>query len=264
MLKDKHILITGSAQGIGLACASLCAKNGAHVIMTDIDDAKGALAADTLCAQGLSVTYEHLDVADESQWQQLMEKIQKLDGIINNAGITGFDDHSGPQDPEHASLASWHQVHHVNLDGTFLGCQHAIRVMKQNGGGSIVNMSSRSGIVGIPAAAAYASSKAAIRNHSKTVALWCAQNNYNIRCNSIHPAAILTPMWDAMLGNNPEAAIKAISHDIPLKRMGMPREVAELALYLLSDQSQYITGSEFHIDGGILAGSTAAPAAASE
>lgn len=264
MLKNKTILVTGAAKGIGAACATLCAENGAHVILTDIDDRTGHALADKLSGKGLNVSYEHLDVADESKWRNLFAKIEStfgaLHGLVNNAGITGFDSHSGPQDPEHASLESWHHVHHVNLDGTFLGCKYAMGLMKRSGGGAIVNMSSRSGIVGIPGAAAYASSKAAIRNHTKTVALWCAQNNYDIRCNSVHPAAILTPMWDAMLGSDPEVGIKAISQDIPLKRMGTPREVADLILFLLSDQSRYITGSEFHIDGGILAGATAAPA----
>ena len=124
-----------------------------------------------------------------------------IDVVVNNAGITGFEDSPGPHDPEHATLEEWHRVHAVNLDGTFLGCRYAIRAMRAKGAGSIINMSSRSGLVGIPGAAAYASSKAAIRNHSKSVALYCAQQGLNIRCNSIHPAAILTPMWEALIGD---------------------------------------------------------------
>ena len=132
--------------------------------------------------------------------------------------------------------------------------------MKEKGG-SIINISSRSGLVGIPGAAAYASSKAAIRNHSKSVALYCAQNSYNIRCNSIHPAAILTPMWDPMLGEGKqrEAAIQAIASECPLKRFGMPNDVAYAALYLASDASSFITGIELNVDGGLLAGSAASP-----
>jgi NAD(P)-dependent dehydrogenase (short-subunit alcohol dehydrogenase family) len=164
-------------------------------------------------------------------------------------------------DPEHASLDDWRDVHRVNLDGTFLGCRYAIGAMKQQGRGSIINISSRSGLVGIPGAAAYASSKAAIRNHSKTVALYCAQQGWSIRCNSIHPAAILTPMWEPMLGigHDREAKMQALVADTPLRRFGMPEEVAAIAVTLASDEATYVTGAEINIDGGLLAGSAASP-----
>lgn len=133
--------------------------------------------------------------------------------------------------------------------------------MKAQGTGSIINISSRSGLVGIPLAAAYASSKAAIRNHSKTVALYCAQQGWKIRCNSIHPAAILTRMWEPMLGTGPdrEAKMRALVFDTPLKRFGMPEEVAAIAVMLASDEATYVTGTEVNIDGGLLAGSAASP-----
>ena len=133
--------------------------------------------------------------------------------------------------------------------------------MKAKGAGAIINMSSRSGLVGIPGAAAYASSKAAVRNHSKTVALYCAQQGWKIRCNSIHPAAILTDMWDAMVGDGPDrdARMSALVADTPLRRFGRAEEVAALAVLLASDEATYITGSELDIDGGLLAGSAAAP-----
>jgi NAD(P)-dependent dehydrogenase (short-subunit alcohol dehydrogenase family) len=133
--------------------------------------------------------------------------------------------------------------------------------MKQFPGGSIINISSRSGLVGIPGAAAYAASKAAVRNHTKTVALYCCQQGYDIRCNSVHPAAILTPLWDPMLGSGKEkeANIAHIAKDIPMKKMGMPEDVAYAVLFLASDESKYITGIELVIDGGILAGSSASP-----
>jgi 3(or 17)beta-hydroxysteroid dehydrogenase len=150
-------------------------------------------------------------------------------------------------------------VHRTNLDGVFLGCKHAIRTMRRaapRGGGAIVNISSRSGLVGVPAAAAYASSKAAVRNHTKSVALYCAQQRLPIRCNSIHPAAVLTPMWEPMLGTGAarEAALAALAADVPLRRFGTPAEVAALAVMLASEEAAYVTGSEFHVDGGILAG----------
>lgn len=151
-------------------------------------------------------------------------------------------------------------MHAVNLDGVFLGCKYGIQLMKKKGG-AIINMSSRSGLVGIPAAAAYASSKAAVRNHSKSVALYCAEKNYNIRCNSLHPAAVLTPLWDTMLGtdSNKQQLIEEIARQIPFRRMGEPIDVAYAVLYLASDESRYITGIELTIDGGILAGSAAPP-----
>ena len=133
--------------------------------------------------------------------------------------------------------------------------------MRRNRTGSIINISSRSGLVGIPGAAAYASSKAAVRNHTKTVALYCAEQGLNIRCNSIHPAAIMTPMWEPMLGTGPdrEDRIKAIVCDTPLRRFGAPEEVAAIAVLLASDEAAYMTGTELNIDGGILAGSAASP-----
>jgi NAD(P)-dependent dehydrogenase (short-subunit alcohol dehydrogenase family) len=133
--------------------------------------------------------------------------------------------------------------------------------MKAEGEGSIINISSRSGLVGVPLAAAYASSKAAIRNHTKTVALYCAQQGWKIRCNSIHPAAILTPMWEPMLGADEEreARMEALVADTPLRRFGLPEEVAAMAALLALDECSYVTGTELNIDGGILAGSITRP-----
>lgn len=256
-------LITGAARGIGAACASLFTQEGAIAYLTDIDDEAGLASA---AALGVRDRYRRLDVRLESDWERNIEEILalhgRLDVLVNNAGITGFVPPAGPQDPEQASLASWRTVHQTNLEGVFLGCKHAIRAMKPpRGGGAIVNVSSRSGQVGISGAAAYASSKAGVRNHTKSVALYCAEKGYGIRCNSIHPGAILTPMWEPMLGEGDAraAAINAIAADVPLQRMGLPEEVAYLALYLASDESGYVTGAEFVIDGGILAGSAATP-----
>lgn len=256
-LEGKTALITGAARGIGEAIARRFAAEGAFVWVTDIDPAGADVAA------SIGGRFALLDVTDEAAWDRVMAEVGTLDILVNNAGITGFEaGHQAPHDPEHASLADWRHVHAVNLDGTFLGCRAAIRAMRAQGAGSIINISSRSGIVGIPAAAAYASSKAAVRNHTKSVALWCAQNGLSIRCNSIHPAAIMTPMWEPMLGATPEereAATRAFVADTPLKRFGTADEVAAMAAYLASDESAYVTGSEFHIDGGILAGSAASP-----
>lgn len=275
-LLNKIALVTGSAQGIGRAIAELFIKEGATVIFSDINDENGKQACDQINNQYQNFNnikpaeYIHLDVASENDWQQAMQYIEKkyqgLDILVNNAGITGFVETAGTHDPENFDMESWHKVHQINLDGVALGCKTAIALMKtrssdKNSTSSIVNISSRSGMIGIPLAAAYASSKAGVRNHSKSVALYCAQSGYNIRCNSIHPAAIYTPMWDSMLGEDSERdkAIAAIAKDIPLGYMGDAIDVAYAALYLASDESKYVTGIELTVDGGILAGSTATP-----
>ena len=256
-IAGKIALITGAARGIGAETARLFVKEGAFVILTDVLDDLGQalvaeLGADKAC-------YFQLDVSDEKACEKIdsmvRERYKKIDILFNNAGITG----SGVQDPENATLKDWHQVHSVNLDGIFLGCKIGISLMKERGG-SIVNMSSRSGLVGIPTACAYASSKAAVRNHTKSVALYCADKKYGIRCNSVHPAAILTPLWEPMLGDDQaqrERVMSSICAGIPVGHMGESLDVAYAVLFLASDESKYITGTELTIDGGILAGSSA-------
>ncbi len=255
-LQNKTALVTGGARGIGAAIANAFIAEGARVVIADVDVEAGEGLAKTLGA-----TFIKLDVSCEADWENLALAHPAMDIVVNNAGITGFEDGPGPHDPEHATMEEWHRVHAVNLDGTFLGCRYAIKAMRAKGAGSIINMSSRSGIVGIPGAAAYASSKAAIRNHSKSVALYCAQQDLNIRCNSIHPAAILTPMWEALIGDGPERETRKAKMvaDTPLKRFGTVDEVAAIAVMLASDEAAYMTGSEVHLDGGLLAGSSASP-----
>ncbi|MBX9796366.1 SDR family oxidoreductase [Sphingomonas sp.] len=255
-LKDKICVVTGAARGIGRAIAARFHDEGGTVMLTDID-----VEAGTRAAAEIGCRFEPLDVREEQDWARLAAVVPVADVVVNNAGITGFEEGITAHDPEHASLADWRAVHRVNLDGTFLGCRYAIVAMKAKGRGSIINISSRSGLVGIPGAAAYASSKAAIRNHSKTVALYCAQQGWAIRCNSIHPAAILTGIWEPMLGDGPDRAEKmaALVADTPMKRFGLPEEVAAIAAMLASDEAAYITGAELNIDGGLLAGSAASP-----
>ncbi|CAH2602446.1 SDR family oxidoreductase [Rhodovastum atsumiense] len=255
-LKDKTCVITGAARGIGRAIAARFHDEGAIVIVTDLDEVAGAATA-----AAIGCRFEKLDVREETDWLRLSGGVPTVDVVVNNAGVTGFERGAVAHDPEHASLANWREVHRVNLDGTFLGCRYAIRAMKARGTGSIINISSRSGLVGIPLAAAYASSKAAIRNHTKSVALYCAQKGWKIRCNSIHPAAILTGIWEPMLGTGPdrEARMRALVADTPLQRFGMPEEVAAIAVMLASDEATYVTGTEVTIDGGLLAGSAASP-----
>lgn len=255
-LEDKLCVVTGGARGIGRGTCEAFAREGARVILTDIDEDEGRKAADEIGCE-----FALLDVRDEAHWQRLAEAYPQIDVLFNNAGVTGFEDSAGPHDPENCSLDDWHAVHAVNTDGVFLGCRYALKAMKAKGIGSIINMSSRSGLVGIPGAAAYAASKAAIRNHSKSVALYAAQKGWQIRCNSIHPAAILTPIWEPMIGDGPdrEEKMAALVADTPLKRFGTIEEVAQLCVFLASDDSAYMTGSELTLDGGLLAGSAASP-----
>ena len=261
-LENKVALVTGAARGIGEAIARAFAAEGATVHVTDIDEAGASAVAASL---GEPARAMRLDVRDEQAWRDVTKSILRshgrLDIVVNNAGITGFEGEPVAHDPENATLEAWRAVHETNLDGVFLGCKYAIRAMRATGTGSIINISSRSGIVGIPAAAAYASSKAAVRNHTKSVALYCAGEGMTVRCNSIHPAAVLTPMWEPMLGTGPEreANMAMFVQDTPLRRFGTPEEVAAIAVLLASDESAYITGAEFNVDGGILAGSAGAP-----
>ena len=225
-------------------------------MLTDIRD-------DALRREADAIDQPHapLDVRREGDWEAAMRRLADefggLDVLVNNAGITGFEQSAAPHDPENASIDDWRAVHATNLDGVFLGCKHAIRAMRRcrTPAASIINIGSRSGVVGVPAASAYASSKGAVRNHTKSVALYCAEKRLPIRCNVIQPAAILTPMWEPMLGDGSEreANLGALSAACPLKRFGTPEEVAQLAVHLASDESAYTTGAEFTIDGGTLA-----------
>ncbi|WP_421857193.1 glucose 1-dehydrogenase [Oceanicaulis sp.] len=262
-LTGKTALITGAARGIGAAIAEAFVRDGAEVLLTDIDGP----GAEALAARlGQRAHARTLDVGQPADWSAAADWIEHswggLDVLVNNAGITGFGvAEQELHDPEHVTLEDWRAVHRVNTDGVMLGCQWGIKLMKGRAGGSIINLSSRSGVVGIPAAAAYAASKAAVLNHTRTVALYCAQAGYDIRCNAILPAAVLTPMWDDMLGEGEarDRAVADVEAGIPMGRFGRPEEVADAALFLASSASSYMTGTDLHLDGGILAGAASSP-----
>lgn len=263
-LTGKVAIVTGGATGIGAACAVRLNEAGAEVIVADIDEA----AAVARVNQRDGLHYFHMDVSQEQSWAHLMNyclsHLNRLDILVNNAGVFGAAEEFGAQDPEHISLQAWNRIHEINLDGVMLGCKYGIQAMKDTKhkpevSGSIINMASRSGLVGLPYGCSYASTKAAIRNHTKSVALYCASRGYKIRCNSLNPAAIYTQLWEELFRNDAPDARQKLDASIPLGHMGVPDDVAWATVFLASDQARFITGAELNIDGGILAGSAAAP-----
>ena len=239
-LKAKNVLVTGAASGIGLAITEYFQQAGAVVLATDLKDPQQDL------------DFRKLDVRDESDWKAVLEEFQ-ADILVNNAGIPAAS--GSPQDPENCSLEDWKNLMAVNADGVFLGCKFAIKNMSQRGG-NIINIASISGKMGIPFAVPYAASKAAIVNLTKTVALYCGNKGYAIRCNAVLPGPIRTPIWKGMFDNfeSDEEAESVLSASVPLQRMGTPEEVAELVGFLASEESAYCNGAEFVIDGGCTAG----------
>lgn len=245
-VKDKVIVVTGAATGLGLADSRALIAEGASVIMTDIDAESGEASA-----QELGATFFQQDVSEEFSWNDLMTmveaKFQRLDGLVNNAGIAPI------ANIETTSTETWKNVLGVHLDGTFWGCQAAIELMKKSGGGSIVNMSSTAALVGIGPYLAYSAAKGGIRSMTKSIAIHCKQQKLNIRCNSVHPGSISTAMvhhalkelvgTDLMAQDDPEQTRIAMG-------IGEPDDVAHMIVYLLSDESKHVTGAEMVIDNG--------------
>ena len=248
-LDGKAVLITGAASGIGRATAGLLAGEGATVALADIDEAGGREAAQAIDG----AVFHRLDVTDETDWARVtgavVESFGRLDGLVNGAGIVLS------ASIEETTLADWRGVMAVNLDGTFLGCKHGVGAMKATGGGSIVNLSSVSGIVGGHNLAAYNASKGGVRLLTKSVALHCAREGNGIRCNSVHPAFVETPMVESLVATSADAdrARQSMARQVPLGRIAAPDEVAHMILYLISDDSAFVTGAEMVIDGGVTA-----------
>ena len=249
-LENKVVLLSGGASGIGAATARLVVREGGKAVLADRDEAKGrALAAEL----GAAALFVPLDVTDETAWKEAVavtvDAFGGLHGLLNAAGV-------GVRNSiEDCTLAEYRRINDVNSLGTFLGCRSAIAAMKPSGGGSIVNISSVLGLRGASYAMAYCASKGAVRLLTKHVALHCAQMKYNIRCNSVHPGYIDTPMiaprLDQNVGNMGGRQWLEELH--PLGRLGRAEEVANLILFLLSDESSFSTGSEFVCDGGLTA-----------
>lgn len=241
-LSNKIAVITGAASGIGLAIAELFAQEGAQVILSDID-AQAVMSRAAALPGGPHLGIA-LDVSDEAAWETALDTVVarfgRLDVLVNNAGIPA---QGGIED---TTLEHWRRVMAINLDGTFLGCKHAVRRMKLSGGGAIVNVSSVGALKGSLVGPAYGASKAGVWNLTKTVALSCARGNLDIRCNSLHPGLTHTPM----MGRAPAETIERLKAGIPMQRLGSPADIAQAALYLASDESRYTTGSALVVDGG--------------
>jgi 3(or 17)beta-hydroxysteroid dehydrogenase len=249
-LDNNVALVTGAASGIGRGCARRLAAEGARVVLADRDIEGGTAAANELGSPHL---YAELDVTDEDGWTRVVEltvaTFGRLDTLVNAAGIAIF------ADIERITLEDWRRTNAVNSEGVFLGCRAAIRAMKASGGGSIINISSVAGLIGEADAPAYCASKGAVRLLTKSVALHAARRGYNIRCNSVHPSFIDTPMVDALVDGAPDPAkMRAIVEKAaPLGRIGEVDDVAHVVVYLASRESAFVTGSELVVDGGLTA-----------
>jgi NAD(P)-dependent dehydrogenase (short-subunit alcohol dehydrogenase family) len=246
-LAGKAALVTGAASGIGRATAALFHAEGAKVAATDRNEAGLAELTDVA---DLILTQ---DVTDEARWREVVDRVVaafgRLDILVNSAGI------ALKGNIETATLDEWRKTHAVNVEGTFLGCREAIRVIKGTGGGSIVNLSSVAGVIGDAQSAAYCASKGAVRLLTKSAALHCARAGYNIRLNSVHPSFADTPMVQEAIASakNPERVREGLMRASPMGRMGRAEEVAQAILYLASDESSFTTGIELMVDGGLTA-----------
>jgi NAD(P)-dependent dehydrogenase (short-subunit alcohol dehydrogenase family) len=250
----KVVLITGGARGLGLAGAEACAGEGARVVITDLDEAEGRAQAGRLASVGASVEFLRHDASDEGEWRSVVDTVLarhgRLDVVVNNAGISRI------ATVEDETLEGWRRVQAINMEGVFLGTREAIRAMKGKGG-SIINLSSIEGIIGEPLTAAYNASKGGVRIFTKSAALHCAQQGYGIRVNSIHPGFINTAIVSGALATLPPEQAEALMQDlltrIPMGRVGEPHEIGNAIVFLASDESSYMTGSELVIDGGYTA-----------
>src|SRR5882757_9046276 len=248
-LSRQVAIVTGGASGIGAASAALLEGQGARVIVADLQDAKDG--------PGRFVSH---DVALEESWKSLLadvlENEGRLDIVVNNAGISG-----GTGNPETTTVENWQRVQAINSEGVFLGCKYAIQGMKKTGPdkpaskGSIVNISSVAGLIGSAGPTAYTASKGAVRLLSKSVALYCAEKKYGIRCNSVHPGGVDTPIFDPlwqMVGRERGKAFLGTRH--PIGRMAEASEIGEVVLWLASARSSFVSGAEIAADGALTSG----------
>jgi len=252
-VEGKVAIVTGAASGLGLASSKKLIQEGARVVLTDINQ-QGLETIKEHLSEFSETQYstEYLDVTSEESWQEIIEKVEleygKINILINSAGI------SLGSDIVSTDFEVWKKVHQVNLDSVFLGCKYAIPKIAAYGPGSIINLSSISGIVAGWNTAAYNSSKAGVRLLTKSVALYCAKKGYDVRCNSIHPAFVNTPILDPIKqAFGDDEAVRKLARQIPMNKIGDTDDVAYAVLYLASDESKFMTGSEIILDGGLSA-----------
>ncbi len=246
-MKNKTTLITGASNGMGAAESKLFANEGSHVILADIQDDLGEKLTEEINQSGGSAEYFHLDVTDESNWEKMIlhirERSMKLDVLVNNAGISASS-------PDLLNIDIFDNVMKVNTRGVFLGMKYCIGAMLETGGGSVVNISSISGIIGQSYVhMGYSGSKGAVRLMTKSAAVQYAESG--IRVNSIHPG-VMPPMTTSEMTADPEFR-KIMLEDVPMNRVGLVEEVANAVLFLASDDASYITGAELPVDGGLTA-----------
>lgn len=253
-LAGKQALVTGAAQGLGAAIARRLAGEGARVLLTDRNESGVKAVAEGLAHDfgGDASFFARHDVTSESDWIDVIACARELLGglsvLVNNAGIvlTGS--------VEDFTLDEWHKGMSVNTDSVFLGAKHALPLMRERQPGSIVNVSSIAGLIASHNFANYNASKAAVWLLSKSIALHCARQGWDIRCNSVHPAFIRTPILNDLVGDRDEATVMAkLAKQVPLGRLGEPDDVAHAVVYLASDESRFMTGAELKLDGGISA-----------
>ena len=257
VLQGEVAVVTGAARSIGLACARAMAEQGATVVMTDLDETEGQLRCNELTAAGLAVSFQPLDVASEEGWQALMDFVLashgRLDILVNNAGICL------PATLEELSFEDFQRMTSVNVDGTFLGCKAAILAIRkstvegESASGSIINIASIAGQTAIAGLAGYCTSKAAVTNLTKALAIECAERREFIRVNSVHPGTVRTEMTETLYSpdyfDDPENFAT-----VPLKDYAVPEDIADAVVYLASAEARLVTGSELTVDGGYTAG----------
>ena len=249
-VEGKVCIVTGAASGIGLEDARLLVREGAKVVLTDLNEEAGLKAAAELGENALFVRH---DIASEADWKRVIdttvETFGRLDVLVNNAAILAVGT------IEDTSLELWRKVQSINSDGYFLGCKYAVLAMKETGGGSIVNISSLAALGGMPAFCAYSASKGAVAAMTRSIAMHCKQQGYRIRCNSVHPDGVNTPMTSALAGGRPIAQ-EELEKD-PKNRMCAPADIANVVLFLASDESRFINGAEIRVDNAQLIGGAA-------
>ena len=252
-VQDKVAIVTGAASGLGFAAARKLLEEGAKVILTDVNrevlDSMPERLSEFSETQFQSIFH---DVTQEESWIDLINKTEndhgKINILVNSAGI------SLGADVVSTDFDIWKKVHQVNLDSVFLGCKYAVPVMGKYGHGSIINISSISGIVAGWNTAAYNSSKAGVRHLSKSVALFCAKKGFEVRCNSVHPAFVNTPILDPIKqAFGADEAVAKLARQIPMNKIGDTDDVSYAILYLASDESKFMTGAEIVLDGGLSA-----------